>query len=638
MSPTNMNPQPASAESGYTLTLQPLENPFVADDAFRRVLAWYLPSEVYQKVEQELKVFAGEAISEQIRTWGANAEKQQPYVKQHNAWGARYDVDLLVTSEGWKQLKKWGAKNGVVAEGYEPTYGSYRRIVQQAKGYFFGPSSGLTSCPLSMTDGAARLLSQFLPSLPPNHPFHDAYNRLVARTDGWTSGQWMTERAGGSDVHNSETWATYAPLAKKQGEFGAIYEGDYLISGFKFFSSATDADITVLLAKTENGKISAFLAPLKKTIIDPSTGQEKVVSNGIRIHRLKNKMGTKQLPTAELELKDVRAHLVGPLDRGIPTIAHILNITRSWACTGSVAGWRRSTSIAKSFAKSRTTMDQPLWSIPLHLRTLADNELKLRGMLQFSFFNISLMGFSESSFPTDLPAQSAPLPTAGNEAQVVLRTLTATGKAVINKNVVVGMQECMECMGGVGYLDDPDEPENNVARGFRDTSVNTIWEGTTNVLSSETIRHLAKGDNLAVFSGWIERAIGGVKNEVYRNALGRTWSALQRRFEVAKVRLPEALGNGRRIMFTLGWVVCGVLLAHDAQRDGDSLANEVARRWIVNVEAGVGEWTLQDVVRPDPAARYQEGEERAAWDCRLVWGVELPKDAALSGRRVPAKI
>ena len=104
-----------------------------------------------------------------------------------------------------------------------------------------------------MSDGAAKVLSEFLPGLPPAHPFHEVYNRLIARTDNWTSGQWMTERAGGSDVQNTETWATYSPLPQKTGLQGRLDEGDYLISGFKFFSSATDAEITILLAKTETG-------------------------------------------------------------------------------------------------------------------------------------------------------------------------------------------------------------------------------------------------------------------------------------------------------------------------------------------------------------------------------------------------
>ena len=489
-----------------------------------------------------------------------------------------------------------------------------------------------------MTDGAARLLSQILPTLPPSHPFHEAYQRLTARTESWTSGQWMTERAGGSDVQNTETWAKYSPLPKKTGQYGRLDEGDYLVSGFKFFSSATDAQVTVLLAKTESGKLSTFFAPLRKTIID-SNGKERVVTNGVRIHRLKNKLGTKQLPTAELELKDMRAHLVGPLDQGIPTISHILNITRAHTFMSSAAGWRRALSIAKSFAKARTTLDQPLWSMPLHLRTLAEVEIKLRGCLHLGYFTVALMSFSENSFPAADPAvRYAPMPNAGNEAQVVLRTLTAVAKAVVSKSAVIGIQECMESMGGVGYIDEADESEHNIARIFRDMNVNAIWEGTTNVLASELIRHILKKNHLEVFSGWLERAIRTVENGPYRNALEKSWQNLNRRLVSSKDRVPEALANGRRIMFSLAWIVIGVLLAADAQRDGDAVAKEIARRWIVNGEGGVGEWKLPDVGAIGPDAQFQEGDERAKWDCRLVWGVELPKNASTGQRAVKSKI
>ena len=138
----------------------------------------------------------------------------------------------------------------------------------------------------------------------------------------------MTERPGGSDVQNSETVAFHSPLSssEKTGDM-KFDEGDWLVSGYKFFCSATDCDIALMLAKTGSGQLSLFIAPTKKTI-KLSDGGTEVVTNGIRFHRLKNKMGTKELPTAELELHEVRAWLVGPLDRGIATIATLLNVTR----------------------------------------------------------------------------------------------------------------------------------------------------------------------------------------------------------------------------------------------------------------------------------------------------------------------
>lgn len=481
-----------------------------------------------------------------------------------------------------------------------------------------------------MSDGAARLLREHLPGLPDAHPFRQVYERLIAREDAWTSGQWMTERAGGSDVQNTETWATYAPLPNKSSEHGRLDEGDYLVSGFKFFSSATDADVTMLLAKTESGKLSAFLAPLTRTIVDED-GKERLVTNGIRIHRLKSKLGTKQLPTAELELKDVRAHLVGTLDHGVRTISHILNVTRAWAFMGSAAAMRRSLTISKQFASTRTVFGYPLWALPLHLRTLADIEVRVRGFVSLSMYTTAIMSFAESEFPTT--AGYAPLPKAGAEATVVLRSLTATAKAVVSKNAVITMQECMESLGGVGYIDEPDEPEN-LAKSFRDIAVNSIWEGTTNVLSSEVVRNMLNKDHLDLLNDWLERSISGIKNKDFHGVLLQSWRNLYTRLEKNREYLFDVLAMGRSIMFSYAWVVVGVLLAYDSQRDQDDLAVEVARRWILNGEGGVREWMLPDVGGASAKARFDEGKERAKWDCRLVWGVELPEFAPF-GHRIP---
>ena len=206
-----------------------------------------------------------------------------------------------------------------------------------------------------MTDGAARLL--FLqtenappPSLPatpasgkPGHlptPYikeqpgveevlEEAYKRLISRggpddLERWTSGQWMTERPGGSDVSNTETVAVYSPLTTEEiGEMG-LREGDndalgpWVINGYKFFSSATDANMTILLARTEGAKgLSAFYAPLKRKALTALTRPEHDEGlaegeewNGIRIVRLKKKLGTRPVATGEIELEGMRGWLV----------------------------------------------------------------------------------------------------------------------------------------------------------------------------------------------------------------------------------------------------------------------------------------------------------------------------------------
>ncbi|KAL4927351.1 putative acyl-CoA dehydrogenase [Aspergillus undulatus] len=645
-----MAPNPATATTGHFTRPAPLENTYTSDPALRRILEWYLPHTHLTSLEPQLTRLGEEAVSEQIKEWSADAERNQPYVKGYNVWGEQYEVDRLVTSEGWKRLKAWGQGHGVVALGYEPTYGRERRLAQYAVNYLFSPSSGLTSCPISMTDGAALILTNEIKrrNLIESHPFHSTLRRLLSRdNDAWTSGQWMTERAGGSDVQNTETWAVHSP-SNQHGAKTFDGGGDYVVSGFKFFSSATDADMALLLAKTEpSGKLSTFVAPLRTTSTSTTTEAEantqkpeprkkNETTNGIRIHRLKSKLGTKELPTAELSLTNTRAHLVGDLDKGVATIAPLLNITRAHTFIGSLAAWRRALSIAKAFAKARTTVNEPLWLIPMHLRLVADLEGRHRAAMEIGFFTVAVMNVVENGKITDNKGLEH-LPKPGREATVIFRALTAVTKAVVSKMSILGIQECQEALGGVGYMDEPDQPEFNVSRILRNALVNSIWEGTTNVLASESVRFLGRTENMDVFAGWVERSLGllGNNNNDNDNGLEPTvkvlreaWSGFKTKF--VSMEASALLADGRRAMFTLAWILMGILLALDARRDRDPVTCEIARRWVQG-ELGVGDTVWRDVV----CLRETDADsgETIRWDCRIAWGVDLPKGVVARGHR-----
>lgn len=233
--------------------------------------------------------------------------------------------------------------------------------VNKYRYYILSPSSAITTCPFAMTDGAARLLAQHLPKPPSSiqsffspdpidgrreaeiqrKVFTNAHFRLISRDQStrWTSGQWMTERPGGSDVSRSETVAVYSPLKHSSHLDDADELGPWVIDGYKFFSSATDADMSILLARTASG-LSAFYAPMRLP-----NGER----NGVRIVRLKKKLGTRALPTAELELKGMRAWLIGVEGEGIKEIATVLNITRIHNAVTAVSFMRRGLAIAKVY-------------------------------------------------------------------------------------------------------------------------------------------------------------------------------------------------------------------------------------------------------------------------------------------------
>ena len=171
-----------------------------------------------------------------------------------------------------------------------------------------------------MTDGAARCLEVH----GPKEIQELAIPRLLAKTgeELWTSGQWMTERTGGSDISATETRAYPSE------------DGTYIIKGFKWFSSATDADMTLLLAKTPgHNKVSLFWARVKN---------EDGNLNGVRIIRLKDKFGTKSIPTAELELTGMLgAVMIGKEGEGVKCISEVLNITRIHCALGCITSMRR---------------------------------------------------------------------------------------------------------------------------------------------------------------------------------------------------------------------------------------------------------------------------------------------------------
>ncbi|KAJ5964946.1 uncharacterized protein N7479_004822 [Penicillium vulpinum] len=135
-----MASQPATADSGYITDPGPLENTYTSDPSLQRTLAWYLSTTTLQSVQPHLTQFGAEAISEQVREWSADAERNVPYVKSHNVWGKRYDYDRLVTTEGWKQL-------GLSRRAMTAAWELIGERFSMRCGYFFIPISTLSLMP-----------------------------------------------------------------------------------------------------------------------------------------------------------------------------------------------------------------------------------------------------------------------------------------------------------------------------------------------------------------------------------------------------------------------------------------------------------------------------------------------------------
>ncbi|KAK6522589.1 hypothetical protein TWF281_002027 [Arthrobotrys megalospora] len=605
---------PNSATEGFFQEQPRLGNQYDEDLYLQRLIQGYLPAELSQASGADAPValfrdMGAKVVEPEVFRWVDDAEKNKPYVEELATFGKPKGV--LHTAAGWKELGRMAAREGIIQTAYEDKYGPYKRVVQFTKYYIYCPSSAIYTCPLAMTDAAARVfelqLNNSSLSATKRSVYQDAYNNLTSRDPAkcWTSGQWMTERAGGSDVRNSETTAFQQS------------DGTYLISGHKWFSSATDSQMTILLARTPTSAgLSCFFAPLKL---------ENGSWNGVRIVRLKDKLGTRALPTAELELKDMKGYLIGEEGKGVKYISTMLNITRVHNSVSSVSFWRRGLAIAKAFAKVRKTQNKELWKNPLHLSGLAKMEVQFRANMQLTYFTVALLGFDEQGMPEK---RAAWMPKDGKEVALMLRVLTPLVKMVTAKATVAALAECMECLGGVGYLEN--EQELNIARLYRDANVLPIWEGTTNVLSVDVIRAFTKGDSLAALSDWLGRVFdrqGHVSLKEARGVLRATWSDIKQFAE--KASTDEALSKCRDLSFGIAFVVMGAFLILDAERDGDALAVEVALRWILE---GIGREGFQVVGATSAPAVVQRRfgwKEKAEVDCRLVFGHGLQVEARL---------
>jgi acyl-CoA dehydrogenase len=465
-----------------------------------------------------------------------------------DAWGQR--VDQVEVNEAWRTYARVAAEEGLVATGYERRSGSFSRLHQFLLVHLFAPSSQTYTCPLAMTDGCARTLEVVAPASVRDR----AFPRLTSRDPAfaWTSGQWMTERAGGSDVGLSET------VARKQGDVHRLY-------GTKWFTSAVTSDVALTLARPEEGGpggkgLALFYLELK--------GPDGRL-NGITVHRLKDKLGTRHLPTAELTLDGTVAQPLAGLSDGIRHMASMLNITRTWNAVCAVGGMQRGLALARDYARRRIAFGAPLSGKPLHLETLAELSASHDAAFCLAFHQTLLLGKAELGEAT--PSDEA-----------VLGVLTPLTKLYTGKLAVANASEVLECFGGAGYVEDTGLPSL-----LRDAQVLSIWEGTTNVLSLEVLRALAREDAWEAVLELVRRCAARASHEALRE-LGKkaetdAAKALAWAREVSGRSRPLLEAGARRFAMVLARSVALALLVEQAEwsltEERDRRALAVARRY-----------------------------------------------------------
>jgi hypothetical protein len=292
-------------------------------------------------------------------------------------------------------------------------------------------------------------------------------------------------------------------------------------------------------------------------------------TNGLVIHRLKDKLGTNALPTAEVRLQGAEAVLVGDEGNGVKKISSLFNITRMYNACTAVTSMRRALDLAWDYAGKRVAFKKRLLEQPLHVETLAQLEVEFAGAFMLTFRLIELLGKDETKQATA-------------EESALLRLLTPIAKLYTGKQVVSVVSECLECFGGAGYVEDTRLP-----RLLRDAQTLSIWEGTTNVLALDTLRAIEKENALPPFLSEVRERIQRITLPELGPSAERLRQALDsiQRFAAQAAQEGEDFqqAGARQFAYSLARTYAGSLLAEHAQwsfeKEKDRRTLEAAIRW-----------------------------------------------------------
>lgn len=519
-----------------------LGNQYDEDRVLRSYLRRTLPADVLHAVEPSLHELGALSGGELYQMQLAD-RLHEPVLTNWDAWGNR--IDQIEVSPLWQRAEKVAAQFGVVAAAYENKYGRFDRIYQFALAYLFHPSTDVYTCPLAMTDGATRTLLHA-----GNQALIDrAVPHLTSRDPAqfWTSGQWMTESTGGSDVGLSETVAR-------------LEDGIWRLSGRKWFTSATTSPMALTLARPEGSSSGGKGLALFYVELRDADGRLQ----NIEVARLKDKLGTRKVPTAELYLVGAPATPVMGLGNGVKNIVPMLHLTRTWNAISAVSFMRRGLALARDYARHRHAFGAVLAHKSLHVDTLAALQAEFEAAFHLTFFLVDLIGREESG---DLRPEQHDL----------LRLLTSLAKLTTGKQGVAVASEVLEAFGGAGYVEDTGLPVL-----LRDSQVLPIWEGTTNVLALDALRAISKDESLEALQEQVRRstavatdsrlvAMGGLAKAAVSHAA--RWLMQTRPHGVSALE-----AGARRLGLTLGRALALALLVEHAQwslqveEDGRSLA------------------------------------------------------------------
>ncbi|MFE6740905.1 acyl-CoA dehydrogenase family protein [Streptomyces tubercidicus] len=397
----------------------------------------------------ELGALAGSAAVQDQARW---AEEQPPRLRTHDRFGHR--IDEVTFHPAWHQLMTVAVEHGLHAAPWaDGRPGAH--LVRAAKFYVWSQAEAGHGCPISMTYAAVPALraapdlaARYEPLLAARS--YDFGLRAPLTKSGLIAGMSMTEKQGGSDVRANTTRAVPAG------------DGTYRLTGHKWFTSAPMSDLFLALAQTAEG-LSCFLVP--RVLPDCSL-------NGMRLMRLKDKLGNRSNASSEIEYDEAVAWPVGEPGRGVRTIVEMVNMTRLDCVLGSAAGMRAGLRQALHHTAHRRAFGRELDRQPLMRSVLADLAVESEAA--------TLLGMRL--------ATAVDRSQAGDAGEAALRRLAlAAGKYWVCKRGSSHAAEALECLGGNGYVEDSGMP-----RLYREAPLLSIWEGSGNVAALDVLRALGK--------------------------------------------------------------------------------------------------------------------------------------------------
>lgn len=538
---------------------------YAVDPNLRFTLDRLLPDPSDRAFAEEHVARYGDLVGRRIAPRAEITDKQGPRLERYDRWG--YEIDTIVHHPTWEQNKADLIAAGFVGLPYQAGR-PVPAVVTAALCYLVSQAETAIYCGLGMTGGAADMVERYAPAAVRG----ELLGRLTSLdpAEAWEGGMFLTERQGGSDVG--------ANTAR------AVQDGDeWRISGDKHFCSNADAEVFMVLARPDGASpgsrgLATYIVP--RVLPDGSP-------NGFHIKRLKPKLGTVGVPTAEISLDGSKAWLCGGRGaaqeagadsagsiadaardgRGINRMMEMVNGSRFGVALMGLGIHRRSFLEAVIYAAQRQQFGNRIDSYPLVRETIADLLIDLEAGLALTF-------------ECAAAARTAP---SEEEGRLLRRILIPLAKARCCRTALGAASQALEVLGGNGYMEDWP-----MARQLRDAQCHTIWEGTENILCIDVRRAMRSEGAHEALLARVERALGAAQGH---EVLGDAAESVDAGLADARKAIAHVLSgpddmqllHSRRLTFLLADVMEGALLLEEAAwslaRDGDARKAIVAQRF-----------------------------------------------------------